>query len=355
MYWRIEMAVFGVLKPNKVLTDVEEIFIQVAKNRGHQAYVFTAKDVSFEAGTILGKTIEHDQVVEKLFSFPDVIQNRLAVKAEDKDIYIKLSEMIPFTSNRIGTKKQVEEKLNRISELNDFLIEVEECKTEGSILVALEKHKKIILKPNSSNQGKGIYTVENTDGKYLVRMLKESFIYSKDEFLSFILNNILNKNYTLSRYFESSTNNNLNTVFRLQINRGKNGTWKMIKFFPYVNINKNVDITNGMQGALITTREKLFLEQFYTQHVEKILKKVRYLFKIFPLAFQKQYPWRLDSLGLDLGIDQNGNVVIFEVNAGPGIGFMAYPVAKAQVDYYEWLKDKAVKPFKNNFLPLNLK
>ena len=28
---------------------------------------------------------------------------------------------------------------------------------------------------------------------------------------------------------------------------------------------------------------------------------------------------------------------------------MAYPVAKAQVDYYEWLQENAKPPFKNNF------
>ncbi|WP_298141945.1 YheC/YheD family protein [uncultured Acinetobacter sp.] len=349
------MAIFGVLKPNKVLTDVEEIFIQVAQNRNHQAYVFTAKDVCFTSQTILGKTIEHGKIIEKTFSFPDVIQNRLAVKAEDKEVYLKLAEIIPFTSNRIGTKKQVEAKLSTIAELQEFLIEVQECNVEIDILNSIEKYNKIILKPNSSNQGKGIYTVEKTADQYHVKFLDEAFFYTQEELSTFLSTKILNKSYTLSPYFKSFTNNGLNTVFRLQINRGTKGQWQLIKFFPYININTDIDITNGMQGALITTREKLFLEQFYTQHAEEILKKVNYLFKVFPLAFQKKYAWRLDSLGLDLGIDQAGNIAIFEVNAGPGIGFMAYPVAKAQVDYYEWLKDNAVKPFKNNFLPLNLR
>lgn len=349
------MAVFGVLKPNKVLTDVEEIFIQVAQNRAHQAYVFTAKDVCFTSQTILGKTIEKGQVIEQRFPFPDVIQNRLAVKAEDKEIYLKLAEIIPFTSNRIGTKKQVEAKLSQITELQEFLIAVRECKQEADIFNAIDTYTKIILKPNSSNQGKGIYTVEKNLNQYHVKFLDEEFFYTHEALSTFLSTKILNKSYTLSPYFKSFTNNGLNTVFRLQINRGEKGKWQLIKFFPYININKNIDITNGMQGALITTREKLFLEQFYTEHADEILNKIKHLFKVFPLAFQKKYAWRLDSLGLDLGIDQGGNIVIFEVNAGPGIGFMAYPVAKAQVDYYEWLKDNAVRPFKHNFLPLNLR
>ncbi|MBO3659447.1 YheC/YheD family protein [Acinetobacter haemolyticus] len=349
------MSIFAVLKPTKNLTDVEEIFILVAQSRGHQAFVFTAKDVLFETKEIIGKTIDHGRVVEKKFNFPDVIQNRLAVKPEDKDIYLKLAEMIPFTSNRIGTKKQVDSKLKKIEGIQDFILNVEDCNKFDDILNNLKLYNKIILKPLVSNQGKGIFSVELKNGNYFVKKLDESFELNLKEFNDFFDKELKNKTYSISKYFDSCTNNGLTTVFRLQICRGAGGKWKLIKFFPYVNINKMIDITNGMQGALITTREKMFLEQYYTESYEEVNKKIKILLQKFPLAFQKQYSCRLDSLGLDLGIDQSGNVVIFEVNAGPGIGFMAYPVAKAQVDYYEWLKENAQKPFKNNFLPIGLR
>ncbi|MDS7929389.1 YheC/YheD family protein [Acinetobacter sp. V102_4] len=349
------MSIFGILKPAKNLTDVEEIFIIVAQSRGHEAYVFTAKDVCFETEKIVGKTILNGKVLEKEFNFPHVIQNRLAVKAEDKEIYLKLAEKIPFTSNRIGTKKNVDLKLKKIEDINEFLISVEDCKEFDDLLNAIQKYKKVILKPLSSNQGKGIFSVEFLDKKYIVKQLDKKNEFNKNELRHFFDKDIKNKGYSLSKYFNSCTNNSLNTVFRMQISRGAGGKWKLIKFFPYVNINKNIDITNGMQGALITTREKMFLEQYYPNSFEKINKSIKKIFEKFPLAFQKQYAWRLDSLGLDLGIDQEGNIAIFEVNAGPGIGFMAYPVAKAQVDYYEWLQENAKPPFKNNFLPINLR
>lgn len=349
------MSIFAVLKPNLVMTDVEEIFITVAQNRGHEAYVFVAKNVDFERRKIFGRTIENGRIVEKEFDFPDVVQNRLAVKAEDKETYLKLAEMIPFSTNRVGTKKQVEQRLKRVPELEKFLIEVEDCKDLETIEKYLDKYPKIILKPLASNQGKGIYSIEQNSGKYILKKFDEEQNIDQQQLKEFFNDHIKNRNYSISPFFRSEAVNKQTTVFRMHLTRGAGGRWQMIKFFPYVNINPNVDITNGMQGALITTREKLFLEQNYPTCHNDIQQSIRELFKIFPTAFQKLYAWRLDALGLDLGIDQEGNIGIFEVNAGPGIGFMAYPVAKAQVEYYEWLKDAAKPPFNNYFLPIHLR
>ena len=349
------MSIFAILKPNLSIGDVEEVFITTAISSGHQAYVFIASNVNFETRRIVGKTIEKGNIVEREFEFPDVIQNRLAVKSDDKDIYMKLSEEIPFTSNRIGTKKQVDTKLSKIEGLEKYVLNVESCDSLSILLNFLKEFKKIILKPSSGNQGKGIFTVENSDGGFIVKNLNIKQQIESSQISDFFDKNIKNKSYTISKFFKSETNNGLSTVFRMHITRGELGRWKLIKFFPYININNNLDITNGMQGALITTREKMFLEEFYPESYKKIMVEVNDIFKKFTHAFQRQYAWRLDALGLDLGINQNGEIVIFEVNAGPGVGFMAYPVAKAQVKYYEWLKLNAVKPFRNNFLPLNLR
>lgn len=350
------MGIFAILKPNMVITDVEKIFITVAQNSGHQAYVFCANRVSFDNKKIKGKTIVNGVLQEELFDFPNIIQNRLAVKKEDKDVYLKLAEMIPFTSNRLGTKQQVYAKMEKVDDFKEFLIEVVNINNFNDFFEFVKKHKKIIAKPSASNQGKGIYSVEVVGEIYKVRHLNESVEYTESELENFFANELKNgRNLDFSPFFVSETNLGQTTVFRLQIMRGAGGKWELIKFFPYVNLNGKSDITNGMQGALITTREQLFLEQYYPDSFEKINVEIKKLFKVFTQNFQKLYAARLDSLGLDLGISQDGKVAIYEVNAGPGIGFMAYPAACAQVKYYEWLSENAKMPCINNFLPLNLR
>ncbi len=185
-------------------------------------------------------------------------------------------------------------------EIKEFLIDVENCNSVEQIIVALKSNKKIILKPVSGNQGKGIYTLEENDNLIKIKKLEECIEIKKEQLNLFFEENIKSRGYAISPYFKSLTVNNFNTVFRMQINRGVNGKWQLIKFFPYINIDQNIDITNGMQGALITLREKMFLEQYYSSCYKEIEKKIQKLFKVFPLEFQKKYLWRLDSLGLDL-------------------------------------------------------
>lgn len=346
--------IFGILKPNLVMTDVEKIFISVAHERQHEAYVFVAKNIDFENKKILGKTLEANHVVEKMFDFPDVVQNRLAVKEEDMHAYLKLAEMVPFSSNRIGDKNAVYKIMSTIESLKKYLIEVIPLTNLGTLLESLEKYKKIICKPASSNQGKGIVTIEKKDNTFVIKQMENQHSYDMNALIDYYNDN-LTRGYTVSPFLQSETCLGQTTVFRMHLTRGAGGKWQQIKFFPYVNLNKAVDITNGMLGALITTREQLFLEQFYPTSFEKINQELKVLFTEFTQNFQKKFAWRLDSIGLDLGITQEGEIYIYEVNVGPGVGFMAYPVACAQVEYYEWLAQKAQPPYKHNFLPLNLR
>nr|WP_174505249.1 YheC/YheD family protein [Acinetobacter sp. Marseille-Q1620] len=347
--------IFGILKPNLVITDVEKIFITVSHEKNHDAFVFTAKDIDFDERKIKGLTLKNNKVVEEIFDFPDIVQNRLAIKGADVDAYLKLAEMIPFTSNRIGDKEAVFKKMSTIEPLKKYLIEVIDLKNSEILFESIKKYEKIICKPKASNQGKGIVTINKLkENLFLIKKLDEQFFYNRKELESFYSQE-LKKEYTISPFLKSETCMHQSTVFRMHITRGENGKWKMIKFFPYVNLNKDIDITNGMLGALITTREKLFLKQYYPKSYKKIEKELVLLFKNFTNSFQKEYMWRLDSIGLDLGITQEGDIYIYEVNVGPGVGFMAYPVACAQVEYYEWLAMNAKKPYLNNFLPINLR
>ena len=63
--------IFGILKPNRAVTEVERIFINVAHEHGHEAYIFTAADVDFENKKILrvnGSSIENfAEMLDKLY------------------------------------------------------------------------------------------------------------------------------------------------------------------------------------------------------------------------------------------------------------------------------------------------
>ena len=61
-----------------------------------------------------------------------------------------------------------------------------------------------------------------------------------------------------------------------------------------------------------------FLKYNFAEKWKVILDELRKLAKEFPVYFQKGYDYELDALGLDIGIDENGKLWLFEVNSFPG-------------------------------------
>lgn len=342
----------GILKPGSQIIDTEKVFMTVAKAHGHEAFVFMARNIDFEKKHIIGMAYEKGKLVKKRYRFPDVVQNRLPMlKEEDAPLYAKLEQFVPFTTHHIGSKVEICKKMEDDEVMRKYVIEAHAFQSTTQLLEFLERHPYTILKPAYGKQAQGILTIrKETKTRYALKEQGVVTKMTKKQLIEFFDNRQNNRNYFISPFFESKTNHDLSTVFRLHMILGEEGRWQKIKFFPYVNLRGNEDITNGMQGALITTREELFLKQYYPEHVDKILAGVDQLFKDTSVFMNTLYPWPIDAVGLDVGITQEGDIKVFEINAGPGVGFMAYPVAEQQILYYEWLVEQP-RSAHRNFLP----
>ncbi|RZF55625.1 hypothetical protein EXE30_02120 [Acinetobacter halotolerans] len=345
----------GILKPSFSVMEIEKIFMVVAHCHGHQSYVFTAKNVDFSSRTILGKSLIHGEVTVKRFPFPDLIQNRLSINEEDVLTYVKLAKEIYFTTHHIETKFELYKKMREHDLVKKYVVESERCDNFDILIYYILKYNYIVLKPMSSKQAIGVYTIQVFENKFIVKAFDQETLFNKGELNIFFNMKIKNKRFFISPFIASKTNNNLTSVFRLHMVVGKGGEWKKIKFFPYVNLRDEQDVANGIQGALISTREELFLQQYYPDSYQRILFGVDQLFRDMVCFMHNLYDWPVEAIGIDIGITQEGEMRIFEVNAAPGIGFMAYPVAEQQILYYEWILEQGCKLPVSNFLPRRYK
>lgn len=341
----------GILKPGNKIIDTERVFMTVAQCHGHDSFVFTAKDVDFTHQKISGRTLQKGKLVKQIFSFPDIIQNRLPINEQDVLTYIKLAQKIPFTTHHIETKVELYKKMKAHPLMEKYIIESQPCESFNTLIDFIKKYQYVILKPASSRQAIGICTIQQIDHKFMVKELDQIFNIDEVALKDFFEQKKNQYRFFISPFFHSKTNNDLSTVFRLHMVLGEYGNWHKIKFFPYVNLQDQQDIANGMQGALISTREELFLKQYYPNCYEDILSSIEQLFQDASQFMQNLYEWPVDAIGIDIGINQQGELKIFEINSGPGVGFMAYPVAEQQVLYYEWLFEQGLKIGINNFVP----
>lgn len=346
----------GILKPGPQIIDTEKVFMAVAKAHGHEAFVFMVRNIDFDQKEIVGMGYEKGKLIKKKFPFPDLVQNRLPIwKEEDAPFYARLEQHVPFTTHHIGSKVDIYQKMKQHPLMKKYSIESHSFQDTDQLFTFLEKNSYIILKPTFGKQAEDILTITKVgEDKFT---LKEKGIVNhltQDNLEALFNTSEKRKNYFMSPFFESKTNHDLSTVFRLHMILGEDGKWHKIKFYPYVNLRQNEDITNGMQGALKSTNEEFFLKQYYPAQHEKILARVDQLFEETAQFMHGLYPWTIDAIGLDLGITQGGEIKIFEINAGPEVGFMAYPVAEQQILYYEWLIQQPHSLHKN-FLPQRYK
>src|SRR5699024_1705832 len=58
---------------------------------------------------------------------------------------------------------------------------------------------------------------------------------------------------------------------------------------------------------------------------------------------EKTRKTKLMTLGLDVGIDPEGNLFIFEANSAPGVSTIKSEVALTRADYYKYLLDNILK------------
>lgn len=341
---------FGILKRVATLTDQEKCLITVAHAFGHQAFVFTVAGVDFEQRTVQGKTLHKDQVIRQQFDFPQVIQNRLTMDDKDKDSYIRLAQQIPFTTHRIGSKPEVFAILRQIDCVRHNLIALLSIDSYAHLIDYLQQHQQIILKPIASFQGRGIMTLFLDGQSVQINYQNQTQTIALSQLEAIYQKIIQHKDYTMSPYVVGRTRYGQSTVWRIHVVRGQHAEWQLIKYFPYVNLDASQTITNGMQGALISTREALFLEQHFPAVQPVIHAELQRIARELPPRFQTFYPYPLDALGIDVAVTEQGKVYIYELNSGAGVGFMNFPVAMAQVRYMEYLAEHAKPPYAFNFL-----
>lgn len=85
-------------------------------------------------------------------------------------------------------------------------------------------------------------------------------------------------------------------------------------------------IKNG--GVLMTPGNAL--SRTFGSQAGEVLEKAKRVAVRMSEAIERNYPHRLGELGLDLGIDKDGEVWMFEANAKPGRSIFKHPALKPE-------------------------
>ncbi|WP_324727730.1 YheC/YheD family protein [Lysinibacillus fusiformis] len=321
----LAMTIIGMLHhrldPTTVLKSYA--YAAVAKAEGAQFFYFTPKSVDFAKRSIRAKVYEDGQWQEKTMPFPDVIYNagspeKLSVS---KEIIERLKEEIPFTTYSIGNKWNVMKRLKEAKEFEQYLIPSEIVKDADVFHKFINYYKRVVFKPIDGRKGKGIYFITKAGPKnFEVKKDSTNTIYSKPQLDALLKELLASGTFIMQPYIQSITKAGQVYDFRLHVQKNGEGKWVVTTVYPRIAPNGSI-IPNINNGGFTN-----YLDPFLEQEFKEEAYNIRRMLEHFSLALahhlddiqMEKFGEVIDEIGIDVGLDQQQKIWMYEVNWRPG-------------------------------------
>lgn len=88
---------------------------------------------------------------------------------------------------------------------------------------------------------------------------------------------------------------------------------------------------------------KNYLKANFPDKWEDIYQRLLDIAEVFPYKFEELRQTDVVSLGIDLGIDKNGEIYIFEANGAPSTAALKAEVINLRTQYYKFLIENKIK------------
>ncbi len=315
-------------------------FASAAKAEGADFFYFTPGKVNLKEETIRGWVLDNREWREKIMPFPDVIYNAGSPTTDTaKSIYNLLYERIPFTSCSIGDKMTVYKLIKKRGEFSQYLIPSQIVTHADTVFQFLAKYNKVIVKPVYGHKGIGVVFIEQQKGGYLVVQEEKVKKNNRHDLKLFLSHLISREDILVQPFISSRTKAGLSYDFRLHVQKNGEGRWVVAAIYPRIASSPQKIVTNLSSGGYTT-----YLHSFLIQEFQEEFYNVRRYLEQFALSFARHldnaYDQSLDELGIDVGLDSNRKICLYEVNWRPGVPptfFYEIDVARNTIRYAMYL------------------
>ncbi|MBH5317251.1 YheC/YheD family protein [Paenibacillus sp. GSMTC-2017] len=325
---------------------------QVIRTGDRKAYMFgfTPNDINWQQETVNGYFLNaQGDWFRKIVPLPDVVYNRLPNRKAETSPFISsirerfVKRKIPLFNWSFLNKADVYTLLDKDPEALAHLPESVPNPSSNKIKEMLEKYHFLYYKPGGGSLGIGIYrlTYHPTRG-YFVRyrsgsenvLLRYNNFQSMMKMLQNRLGSRVNQ-YVVQQGIRLLEIDRCQLDFRFHMHKNGNNQW-IPAGIGAKKAGRGSVTTHVKSGGTLMTPEHA-LSRAFGSEANVILEKAKRVAIKLSEAIERNYPHRLGELGLDIGIDMQGNIWMFEANAKPGRSIFKHPAlrseGKASVSY----------------------
>jgi len=306
-------------------------------------FAFTPRDINWQRQTINGYFLNgQNGWYRKVVPLPDVVYNRLpSRRAETTTSIVGLRERfvrnkIPFFNWSFFDKSDVYKMLDKDVEALKHLPESVNNPKSEKIKELLHKHQFLYYKPTAGSLGIGIYrlTYHPKQG-YFARYRRNgsNVLLRFTRFQSLVRMLQGRHGNSLSRYvcqqgIRLIEIDGCPIDFRFHMHKNGENEWVPVGIGAKKAGRGSVTthIKNG--GTLLTPEQAL--GRTFGSRADEVLTKAKEVSIKLSEAIERNFPHTLGELGLDIGIDKEGEIWMFEANAKPGRSIFSLPALRAQ-------------------------
>lgn len=316
--------------------------LQLGKKRAY-FFAFTPRDINWQQETVNGWFYQSGgKWYRRVVPLPDVVYNRLpSRRAEAGSALVTLRERfvrrrIPFFNWSFFNKSDVYRLLENDPEANKHLPESVHNPAPEKIREMLERHHFLYFKPSGGSLGVGIYRLTFHPRRgYFVRYRRNgaNVLLRFSRFSSMMRMLRTRHGHRLSQYVVQQ---GIRLVeldqcpidFRFHMHKDGNNRW-VVAGIGAKKAGRGSVTTHIKNGGSLMTPEQA-LNRTFGDRSDEVLKDAKDTAVKLSEAIERNYSHTLGELGLDIGIDRNGGVWMFEANAKPGRSIFKHPALKDQ-------------------------
>lgn len=304
------------------------------------------RDIDINKNQINGKMFIDNKWINVETDLPAFIDiSPYCFKAKNRNIMNYLRNNTFLSDNRMNrlTKEKVQNRLIKDEGFSHLVIPTHKAENFEDVVDFITDYSVIVMKPIHGERGNGVYILrkEGDDDTYLLGYKTEEKRLSSDELFSFFEEFIQDKKYILQKYISSRSLQGDPFDCRIHVEKNRNGKWTIARKFIRIGIGQKV-ISNVNQGGGIADPEP-FLTANFGDKWESIDKKLDELAATLPQKVEKLRKTHINSLGLDVAIDRDGKLYLFEINSAPTTVPLRAEAAMLRTDYYKYVLENKVK------------
>jgi len=320
----------GRIKSSKYLEALEKLD-DTATGLGAVCVLFRMNDVNFTDLTVRGYARSTKGWTPSLLPLPDVIYDQmLSRKVEHSSKYQELHQKLSdiygknLFNDGFFDKLQVHAWLMQDSRLRQHVPTTVRYDKPQDLTRFVQKHVTTFLKPVHGSLGLGIVRIQRHSDGTVSYVVKRSDLPPLKGKVSIPANlvKVFRKRlgarpYLLQEGIALMTLQDRPLDIRLVMQRDGKGEWKRTKSFARLaqagDFTSNIS-SGGEAMPVGDVLRELYHSEAQRNRCERLIRKVSYL---VVEVLERQAGKTFGELGIDLGVDQDGNAWIIEVNSKP--------------------------------------